>query len=480
MKFLKITLTLYFFIVIVFSLIFFNDERNLVNFYEENIYHDLRNINKNIYNKLLLETDNIFDDLEFLSESEEVSNFLKSNSGISYNNITLDMKNIVINIVNDMEKFKFDNYNLSNEQLLEDERFRDIVIRDIRSKGYTLLFNQDNFDIVFHKIKEFEGVNFKMFEEKSPLLYDMIEDLNIGQDKFGFYQWQDLDGEFREKYVYCSVSDKLNLSPCATDYVETYNLELRDVKLDSDEISYFKNFHKYKDIILVDADDNVVWSTSNKHALWENVNSVYYNNSMLKQIYSQSKDVESEVGSSFIVKTNKFDIQRVFAVRKIFNINNKHIGTLIFEIDIKIIRDKLIFLEHSSDLEFFIFNSKNFEIISGFENINELNLKIELGEIKEYCNQEIVEKYPGTDFDFRGEKYIGSYKIDYNSEWCYFSVIELKSLNENFKKKSNSLFELMIPIFSLFFIFTLLFGLYLDIIFKVNSKGKDKNKEGLK
>ena len=94
---------------------------------------------------------------------------------------------------------------MSLEDLKNDSNFREIAIQQVGETGYTYLIVKETGNIDFHLDPDIEKKSYNSLKQNFPTIWEIIEQ-TMGtdpcQDSFGFYEWEDIENNLRDKYTY--------------------------------------------------------------------------------------------------------------------------------------------------------------------------------------------------------------------------------------------------------------------------------------
>lgn len=216
-------------------------------------------------------------DVDFLSKSFRVKQVFQEEIIHSKNASQLDVKEKTRIISREIDNYIKANFEMTLEDLKNNEEFKSIAIRKIGIAGYTVLMDLDTLISVLHINPDFIGVDYNSFEEISP---EAVEILRTSQrtrkDHEGFYDWLDPDGVMRDKYAYLSViptktSDGRQLLLITTTYLEDYKV----ANLSDDAESYLKSFKEEKDyfnLLLISEEGHIIHMVDEREGLGTNIN----------------------------------------------------------------------------------------------------------------------------------------------------------------------------------------------------------------
>ncbi len=136
---------------------------------------------------------------------------------------------------------------LSKEQFMSDQRFRDIAIQKVGKTGYTALYEQSEDGIWrtwahvqpnitppklndMSKLKGPMGVNFDGF-------WSIFSAVKSGRPSKGYYSWQEDDGSFKDKYMACVNVMGTRFNIAATTYIDEFTEPMDRLEEESREIA---------------------------------------------------------------------------------------------------------------------------------------------------------------------------------------------------------------------------------------------------
>jgi len=109
---------------------------------------------------------------------------------------------------------------LSGASLANDPRLREIAVQRVGETGYTAVHNKKGVNY-FHVNPQIVGTDLHRLADKLP---DFVKVLDAGLHRAagGYYDWKDVDGKVRSKYMFSVPVEETNLVVAATTYIDEF------------------------------------------------------------------------------------------------------------------------------------------------------------------------------------------------------------------------------------------------------------------
>lgn len=109
---------------------------------------------------------------------------------------------------------------LSGASLTNDPRLREIAVQRVGETGYTAVHNKKGVNY-FHVNPQIVGTDLHGLAAKLP---DFVKVLDAGLHRAagGYYDWKDVDGKVRPKYMFSVPVEETNLVVAATTYIDEF------------------------------------------------------------------------------------------------------------------------------------------------------------------------------------------------------------------------------------------------------------------
>ena len=123
-------------------------------------------------------------------------------------------------VANQIEIYLESHPGLSGSSLANDPRLREIAVQRVGETGYTAVHNNKAINY-FHVNPKIVGSDLHGLATKLP---DFVKVLDAGLHKpaGGYYNWTDVDGKVRPKYMFTVPVEESNLVVAATTYIDEF------------------------------------------------------------------------------------------------------------------------------------------------------------------------------------------------------------------------------------------------------------------
>ena len=109
---------------------------------------------------------------------------------------------------------------LSGASLTNDPRLQEIAVQRVGQTGYTAVHNNKGINY-FHVNPKIVGINLHGLADKLPDFVKVME-AGLHGAAGGYYDWKDVDGTIRPKYMYTTPVEGTNLIVAATTYIDEF------------------------------------------------------------------------------------------------------------------------------------------------------------------------------------------------------------------------------------------------------------------
>ncbi|MFB3925638.1 MAG: SpoIIE family protein phosphatase [Syntrophales bacterium] len=110
--------------------------------------------------------------------------------------------------------------------------FRKIAVQSVGETGYTILYEKETGIMRFHPNPELLNFDMHEWKDKLPEFWDIFEETLDGSPADGYYDWQDPDGEIRQKYMYIAPVQGTPYMVGATTYIDEFSIPVNQTKKD--------------------------------------------------------------------------------------------------------------------------------------------------------------------------------------------------------------------------------------------------------
>ena len=109
---------------------------------------------------------------------------------------------------------------LSGASLANDPRLQEIAVQRVGQTGYTAVHNNKGVNY-FHVNPKIVGIDLHSLADKLPDFVKVME-AGLHGAAGGYYDWKDVDGTIRPKYMYTAPVEGTNLVVAATTYIDEF------------------------------------------------------------------------------------------------------------------------------------------------------------------------------------------------------------------------------------------------------------------
>lgn len=426
-------------------------------------------------------------DAVFLAESEDAKNAFDNKLIQDVELISGKIKNIAEDTAKDIEEYLLKHPDMTLEDLQNNEEFKSIAVRDVGTTGYSFLYDVDTQINILHKEPERIGYNYSslssQFEDLRKILYEAKD-----EDSYGFYSRLEPDGVIREKYMYVSKIDsgEFSLAVGASTYLDEYGKTMTLAGNLDKELKLFQEAKGYSDLILINPEGDVVWSSEKNDELGTNLETGIYNEDLLSDMFRSAKNnLKVEFSESNFYRKGILQFFLTSPVFKTDKISGKEIfiGVVALKLD-----DRKIVNLIASDSglgengEVYIVNRDRSHItplkFDETKTLEEAHHIINSERIdrcfKDYDNYylalkgeytENIERV-GTEPNYLGEDVIGTYYYILESEWCV--IAEMKE--EDFDYIGRTIYAVIL----ISFIISILIIFILNRLYIIKIRRKNK------
>jgi signal transduction histidine kinase len=141
---------------------------------------------------------------------------------------------IAQNVAKQVEMYLETRPPMSDEQMRDDPRLRELVVQPVGATGYTTLLDSKNFLIVVHKYREQEK-SLSSLKDALPSFWQVLINSAGGKTSSGYYDWQEVDGSIRKKYasiIPIRTQNGEGLTLWATTYIDEFSQPAAETEKD--------------------------------------------------------------------------------------------------------------------------------------------------------------------------------------------------------------------------------------------------------
>jgi len=106
------------------------------------------------------------------------------------------------------------------EKLKNDAYLKSIAVQPVGRTGYTAVYTSEAMTI-FHKNPKIVGLDLHKLKTKFPNFWKIMK-ASLKGPASGYYNWKDIKGKIRKKYMYCAPVVGTNLHVAATTYLDEF------------------------------------------------------------------------------------------------------------------------------------------------------------------------------------------------------------------------------------------------------------------
>jgi HAMP domain-containing protein len=145
---------------------------------------------------------------------------------------------------------------LSGASLLKDARLQEIAVQRVGETGYTAVHNNKGINY-FHVNPKIVGTDLHGLADKLPDFVKLM-DKGLRGSVGGYYDWTDIDGKVRPKYMFTTPVEGTNLIVAATTYIDEFGKPAAAILSKMDQMEgtyaaqYGRRFAVFLVIVLID------------------------------------------------------------------------------------------------------------------------------------------------------------------------------------------------------------------------------------
>ncbi len=133
---------------------------------------------------------------------------------------TSNIRQRALDVAKEMEIYLKLKKNMTVEEMQHDPYLKSIAVQPVGRTGYTAVHTNAGINI-FHKNPKIVGMDLHKLKNKFPKFWAILAKSLKGPAS-GFYNWKDVHGKVREKYMYCAPVKGTNLVVAATTYLDEF------------------------------------------------------------------------------------------------------------------------------------------------------------------------------------------------------------------------------------------------------------------
>ncbi len=119
------------------------------------------------------------------------------------------------------------------KKLENDSFLRSIAVQPVGKTGYTAVYTSEAITI-FHKNPKIVGFDLHKLNKKFPNFWKIMK-ASLKGPSSGYYNWKDIHGKIRKKYMYCAPVKGTNLHVAATTYLDEFYAPINRLEASANE-----------------------------------------------------------------------------------------------------------------------------------------------------------------------------------------------------------------------------------------------------
>jgi nitrate/nitrite-specific signal transduction histidine kinase len=135
-----------------------------------------------------------------------------------------------LNVANEIKLFIRYRPGLSVSQLKENKELASIAVQSVGQTGYTMVYDKTG-TVYFSSDPNMIGVNILKLGGE-PVYFSSIVERSFQGEASGYYDWEDANGEVRQKYMHCIPVEGTNLVVAAATYIDEYSATAEELEAD--------------------------------------------------------------------------------------------------------------------------------------------------------------------------------------------------------------------------------------------------------
>ncbi|HRT70290.1 MAG TPA: SpoIIE family protein phosphatase [Syntrophales bacterium] len=128
------------------------------------------------------------------------------------------------------------------EDLQHNREFRKIAVQPVGKTGYTILYEKSGI-MRFHLNPELINFDMHNWRDKLPDFWHIFEKTFDGRPNSGYYDWQDVDGSIRRKFMAIVPVSGTPYMVAATTYIHEFSIPMEETKKKISEATRSINAH---------------------------------------------------------------------------------------------------------------------------------------------------------------------------------------------------------------------------------------------
>lgn len=165
----------------------------------------------------------------YMLQIEEIKSIAAQEGVRSLNDLGEKMiKQKALDIAKQIEIFVKSHPHLTRQELYDSPALKAIAVQPVGRTGYTAVHDNKAINH-FHKNSKIVGVDLSTLGKKLPEFWKILEASLTGRSH-GYYDWKDVDGVTRPKYMYCTPIEGTNLVVAATTYIDEFSKPARQIE----------------------------------------------------------------------------------------------------------------------------------------------------------------------------------------------------------------------------------------------------------
>lgn len=137
------------------------------------------------------------------------------------------------------------NPGVRGSELANDPEFKEIAVQKVGKTGYTAFYERPGTDGIWttwaHANQDIVGIDMESLKKSLgasfPGFWRVFTGVRDGKESRGYYNWQDRDGSFRDKFMVCTPVEGTPYVVAATTYLEEFTAPVKRVASEAEALT---------------------------------------------------------------------------------------------------------------------------------------------------------------------------------------------------------------------------------------------------